>query len=257
MKYYLWRLATCAVDQSCSRLFLWLNRSYCKVQQVDGPDLFVWVDSASGSNATLASWEKNSLWSIYFFEENGKVQGFWATCCTFSPSYLGTSYFVCVCVFLFFSCFMYSSFLHGFASGQLEPLLSLDHRRWDDRQSLGARTAAAKKKLLTLTRRLCRHGRNYARHFPPSSTVLLRELHSLFCGWTCEAKEKASLVCLLLPLLRLLVLMVGKSGGLYSRAVHGCHKSPIRRQLERATQNCYAFGYALDNSEFPCCLVRP
>ena len=40
----------------------------------------------------------------------------------------------------------HSGFLHGFASGQLGLLLSLDHRRLDDRQSLGARTAAAQKK---------------------------------------------------------------------------------------------------------------
>ena len=34
----------------------------------------------------------------------------------------------------------------AFAKGQLGFLLSLDHRRLDDRQSLGARTAAAQKK---------------------------------------------------------------------------------------------------------------
>ena len=35
----------------------------------------------------------------------------------------------------------------AFAKGQLGLLLSLDHRRLDDRQSLGARTAAAQKKI--------------------------------------------------------------------------------------------------------------
>ena len=34
----------------------------------------------------------------------------------------------------------------AFAKGQLGLLLTLDHRRLDDRQSLGARTAAAQKK---------------------------------------------------------------------------------------------------------------
>ena len=60
---------------------------------------------------------------------------------------MGTSFLVCV--FLLggvLSCFLYPGFLHGIASGQLGLLLSLDHRRLDDRQSLGARTAAAQKK---------------------------------------------------------------------------------------------------------------
>ena len=62
------------------------------------------------------------------------MQVFRATCFTFSSSYLGTSCFVCVCLLGgILSCFLYPGFLHGIASGQLGLLLSLDHRRLDDR----------------------------------------------------------------------------------------------------------------------------
>jgi len=74
--------------------------------------------------------------------------------------------------------------------------------------------------MLTLTLRLCRYGGKSWETFPHYLTVLLRELHLLSCGWAYEAKEKVSPVCLPLPLLRLLVLRVGKSGDLFSRAVH-------------------------------------
>ena len=35
---------TCAADQSCSRIVLWLEHELCKVQQVDGPDCqYEWI----------------------------------------------------------------------------------------------------------------------------------------------------------------------------------------------------------------------
>ena len=80
-----------------------------------------------------------------------------ARCFTFAPSHLGASlsclvvWFaggVGVFLFLLVGCFDGTQvFCMAFAKGQLGLLLSLDHRRLDDRQSLGARTAAAQNKI--------------------------------------------------------------------------------------------------------------
>ena len=73
-------------------------------------------------------------------------------CFTFSPSHLGASLSSSVLFVLLFCLLLVlvgvdgiQVFCMAFAKGQLG-LLSLDHRRLDDRQSLGARTAAAQKK---------------------------------------------------------------------------------------------------------------
>ena len=57
---------------------------------------------------------------------------------------------VCLCL-LFVSCWFFVGlavprFLHGICLGPLQASSSLNHRRLDDHQSLGARTAAAQKK---------------------------------------------------------------------------------------------------------------
>ena len=65
---------------------------------------------------------------------------------------------------------------------------------------------------LTQTVRLCRYGKKSWEVLPHVLMALLHGLHLLFCGWACVEKKKASPVCLPLPLLRLLVWMVGKSG---------------------------------------------
>lgn len=55
---------------------------------------------------------------------------------------------LCCCLFLVGFCWvgLYSGFSYGFAKSQLELLVSLVHRRLDDHQSFGERTAAAQKK---------------------------------------------------------------------------------------------------------------
>ena len=68
--------------------------------------------------------------------------GVWATCFTFSPSYLGSSSSCCLCFCWVVGAVVLSS-TQGFCILGLH--LSQDHRRLDDRQSLGARTAAAQK----------------------------------------------------------------------------------------------------------------
>ena len=57
----------------------------------------------------------------------------------------------------------------------------------------------------------CRYGKNWEVLYR-GLMVLLQVLHLLSCGRVCVVRKKASLVCLPLPLLKLLVSMADKSG---------------------------------------------
>ena len=119
----------------------WMD-SYCQHEWFQHVDLM----------PSSASWKKDSSGSLYFIEENGWVQRARARMFhlfTSSPGYFFVVVgFVLGLVVLLSVGFLICTqvFCMAFAKGQLGLHLSLDHRRLDDRQSLGARTAAALKK---------------------------------------------------------------------------------------------------------------
>ena len=104
------------------------------------PSLAIWKKDSSGCSF--------SLWRTAECREIGRdVSLFhlvaWVHPCLVVLFVCGWFWRFCF-VGWFFDCTQV--FRMAFAKGQLGLLLTLDHRRLDDRQSLGARTAAAQKK---------------------------------------------------------------------------------------------------------------